>query len=138
MPEPGGKGHRAIGGGGMSRCVRINADILNDRMAQTMPAAAFKDAFYAAAAGQGGPLADFVRQASLRPSRPVWARLRTETFARDDYTCQYCGERGGRLECDHVIPISRGGSSDPSNLTTACYDCNQSKRARTPDEWRAA
>jgi hypothetical protein len=71
-----------------------------------------------------------------RPSQADWAALRSEVFERDDYTCQYCGTRGGRLECDHVYPVSRGGSNDLGNLATACLPCNRSKRDKTVSEWR--
>ena len=64
-----------------------------------------------------------------------WRALREVIFARDDYTCAYCGERGGCLQCDHIIPVSRGGANDPENLTTACSYCNQSKRDKLLSEW---
>jgi hypothetical protein len=64
-----------------------------------------------------------------------WYPLRTFVFARDDYTCRYCGQRGGRLECDHVVPLARGGSNDLDNLTTACMPCNRSKRDKLLSEW---
>lgn len=70
-----------------------------------------------------------------RPPAHEWRRLREAVFARDDYTCAYCGQRGGRLECDHVVPVSRGGSHDEDNLTTACFTCNRSKRDKLPEEW---
>lgn len=73
-----------------------------------------------------------------RPSKAIWAEIRERIFARDDYTCGYCSTRGGRLECDHIIPHSRGGSDDDDNLVTACLPCNRSKRDRTPEEWKAA
>lgn len=72
---------------------------------------------------------------TLRPSTKVWAELRAYVFERDNYTCQYCGRRGVKLECDHVIPVSRGGGNDLSNLATACRDCNRSKQAKTVEEW---
>lgn len=34
-------------------------------------------------------------------SHPEYARWRQAVFAKDDYTCQLCGIRGGRLEADH-------------------------------------
>lgn len=71
----------------------------------------------------------------LRAWGEEWAALRRETFKRDDYTCRYCRIRGGRLECDHIIPIARGGSNDPENLATACFDCNRSKRDKLLEEW---
>jgi len=71
-----------------------------------------------------------------RPSSEVWRRIRSAIFKRDDYTCQYCGKRGVKLECDHVTPIARGGSNDDDNLVTACFVCNRSKRDKTLAEWR--
>jgi 5-methylcytosine-specific restriction endonuclease McrA len=67
-----------------------------------------------------------------------WAALRAEVFRRDDYTCRYCGSRGGRLECDHVMPVSRGGVTALWNLVTACFGCNRSKGNRTVSEWKGA
>lgn len=71
-----------------------------------------------------------------RPSAEVWMQTRARIFERDDYTCQYCGTRGVPLECDHVIPVSQDGSNEDSNLVTACRDCNRSKGARTPEQWK--
>ncbi|WP_025915818.1 HNH endonuclease [Herminiimonas sp. CN] len=73
---------------------------------------------------------------SSRPSASIWARLRTFVFNRDNFTCAYCGHRGGRLECDHVIPVSKGGHHGEDNLVTACFSCNRSKRAKSVSEWR--
>lgn len=73
---------------------------------------------------------------NLRPSPATWKIIRATVFERDDYTCQYCGKRGVRLECDHILAISRGGSNKIENLATACFDCNRSKRAKTIEEWR--
>jgi hypothetical protein len=75
---------------------------------------------------------------SNRPPAHEWATLRLEVFERDDFTCTYCGERGSRLECDHIMPVSRGGRSDLENLTTSCRACNRAKRDKTPQEWRAS
>lgn len=65
-----------------------------------------------------------------------WASIRKGVFERDDYTCQYCGVRGGKLECDHVTPLALGGTNEPGNLVTACADCNRSKHAKPLSEWR--
>lgn len=67
-------------------------------------------------------------------------RLRKQIFARDNYICAYCGKRGGSLELDHILPLSRGGTDDDSNLTTACVKCNRQKRTKTANEyfiWRS-
>jgi hypothetical protein len=57
--------------------------------------------------------------------------LRFEVFARDGFTCQYCGQRPPDvlLECDHIHPRSKGGSDDSLNLITSCVACNRGKRA---------
>jgi 5-methylcytosine-specific restriction endonuclease McrA len=64
----------------------------------------------------------------------------TFLFARDRYSCQYCGrhrtELRGRefLTRDHVIPVSRGGANDWGNVVTACSPCNNRKASRLPNE----
>lgn len=61
---------------------------------------------------------------------------RHNVLARDRYRCQYCGEKhpAAKLTLDHVIPKSRGGKTDWTNIVTACKACNFSKRDRTPEE----
>lgn len=49
--------------------------------------------------------------------------------------CAYCF--GPADSWDHVVPMSRGGPNDVSNLVPCCRDCNHDKRNRTPDEWIA-
>ena len=50
--------------------------------------------------------------------------------------CLYCGcDLSDGYHVDHVIPISRGGSNDISNLALACRTCNCSKNNRPPNEW---
>ena len=78
----------------------------------------------------------YTSSADLRPSGSVWARVRSAIFARDDYTCQYCGDRGKKLECDHVVPVAKGGGHEESNLVTACLPCNRAKRDKWLHEWR--
>jgi hypothetical protein len=58
-------------------------------------------------------------------------RVRFSIFQRDDFTCQYCGQRSPDvvLEVDHRHPRASGGTDDPSNLVTACCDCNRGKSA---------
>ena len=79
------------------------------------------------------------RTAKRRKLMPTdWEELRFSVFSRDAFTCVYCGAADVALHCDHVIPLSRGGSNDMRNLATACEACNTSKGARTPSEWRRA
>jgi hypothetical protein len=56
-------------------------------------------------------------------------RLRFSIFARDGFTCRYCGRQSDEIAMvlDHVIPVSKGGTSDENNLVTSCVECNQGK-----------
>lgn len=55
--------------------------------------------------------------------------------AQYDHTCLRCGQREPtiKLTPDHVVPLSRGGSNDISNIQPLCGSCNTSKGARTVD-----
>jgi 5-methylcytosine-specific restriction endonuclease McrA len=56
---------------------------------------------------------------------------RRAVFARDDWTCQYCGSRSN-LTVDHVIPRSKGGSSSWDNIVASCAPCNRRKGNQLP------
>ena len=58
---------------------------------------------------------------------------RRAVFARDSWTCQYCGKMT-HLTVDHVLPRSRGGKSVWENIVTSCAPCNRRKGNRTPTE----
>ena len=62
----------------------------------------------------------------------VSKRKRFETFKRDKFTCQYCGNRPPDviLEADHIVPKSEGGPDTLENLTTSCFECNRGKAAK--------
>ena len=53
---------------------------------------------------------------------------------RDNFTCQYCGERNYLLTVDHIIPKSRGGKTNWTNGVVACKPCNMKKGNRTARE----
>jgi hypothetical protein len=63
-------------------------------------------------------------------------KIRFEVFKRDGFQCAYCGKSPPEvtLECDHVHPVSKGGSDEIENLITACFDCNRGKRNITLDK----
>jgi 5-methylcytosine-specific restriction endonuclease McrA len=56
---------------------------------------------------------------------------RRAVFARDEWTCQYCGSRGN-LTVDHVIPKSKGGPSSWENIVASCAPCNRRKGDALP------
>jgi hypothetical protein len=66
-----------------------------------------------------------------------WYRLLKIVFKRDNYTCSYCGGIGGKLEADHKIPISKGGTNELSNLTTSCRRCNRQKKDKSVADFLA-
>jgi len=60
---------------------------------------------------------------------------RNRIYKRDGYQCVYCGSHRN-LTLDHVIPKSRGGTNEWTNLVTSCQKCNLKKADRTPEEAR--
>jgi len=83
-----------------------------------------------------------LRAESITLPRPVVIRLityapvprdthrrkitRRAVFARDRWTCQYCGSRSN-LTVDHVVPRSKGGGSTWENIVASCAPCNRRK-----------
>ncbi len=57
-----------------------------------------------------------------------------EVLRRDDYTCQYCGQKFSYLTIDHVIPRRLGGPHSWENLVAACPGCNHRKGGRTVEQ----
>ena len=65
--------------------------------------------------------------------REIPLKVRHEVFRRAKNRCQQCGKSaadGVKLEVDHIMPVSRGGSDDISNLQLLCFDCNRGKSDR--------
>jgi 5-methylcytosine-specific restriction endonuclease McrA len=85
---------------------------------------------------------DQLHSASFTVARPAVIRLvtyvriprdthrrkitRRAVFARDSWTCQYCGARSN-LTVDHVVPRSKGGTSTWDNIVASCAPCNRRK-----------
>jgi len=69
------------------------------------------------------------------PSREV-RFTRRNIFYRDRNRCQYCGRvfPQRELNLDHVVPLSRGGTSRWDNVVCACLGCNTRKSDRLPHE----
>ena len=76
-------------------------------------------------------LKKYIRKGGIRvpPSRKT-------VFFRDNYHCQYCGNKfmKHQLTLDHVTPKSKGGPKTWDNLVTCCVSCNQKKGDKTPFE----
>jgi len=59
--------------------------------------------------------------------------LRYDILRRDGFRCQICGataKDGYKLHVDHIVPVSKGGLTEPSNLRTLCERCNMGKGAK--------
>jgi len=75
---------------------------------------------------------------NIRRRREQSGMKRLRIYMRDKFRCQYCGDKKGvaELTLDHILPRSRGGDNSPLNVVTACVQCNNRKRDRTPAEAR--
>jgi len=77
---------------------------------------------------------------SPRPviARTIGGKLRRQILERNGYTCQICGAGAGdealcepgakcRLQIDHIVPISQGGTDEEHNLRAVCVYYNKDK-----------
>ena len=78
-------------------------------------------------------------------------KKRKDVWSKTGGKCYYCGTQlenedildwGGKVvttrhhwDIDHMIPVSRGGTNDTSNLVPACLSCNGKKGTMTADEF---
>jgi hypothetical protein len=64
-----------------------------------------------------------------RRGRYIPFQVKMRVVRRDNYTCQVCGRHllDTELEFDHIIPISKGGSSEEHNIRLTCFKCNRDK-----------
>jgi len=62
-----------------------------------------------------------------RKGRYIPFSIKMRVTRRDNYTCQECGKHYREVEFDHIIPVSKGGSSEEHNIRLTCYDCNREK-----------
>ncbi|MGE3680702.1 MAG: HNH endonuclease [Bdellovibrionales bacterium] len=70
----------------------------------------------------------------IRPYLSLSVRLsRQNIFLRDGHICQYCCQKFSekKLTVDHVIPLSKGGRHEWTNVVTACSECNNRKGDKT-------
>lgn len=69
-----------------------------------------------------------------RGGRP-WRRLVEAVKRRDQYTCQACGRVTEEGDCDHIVPESKGGKTELSNLQWLCRTpCHEAKTERESAE----
>lgn len=69
-----------------------------------------------------------------------WDRIRLQALKRDHYLCQPCQTKGRvtpAKEVDHIVPKSKGGTDDLTNLQSICIDCHTAKTAQD-EGWKQA
>jgi len=69
----------------------------------------------------------FEKQIETRNERPrIPESVRIDVWRRDQGKCAKCGSRE-KLEYDHIVPISKGGSNTTRNIELLCENCNRQK-----------
>jgi hypothetical protein len=71
-----------------------------------------------------------------RVRTPTW--LMRGVFYRDNGRCVACGKdltgvliAGNSVHYDHIVPLAKHGSNDPTNFQTLCGGCNLAKSVET-------
>ena len=67
----------------------------------------------------------------IKRNTPQVKFSRQNLYVRDRGRCQYCGIlfEHNKLTYDHVVPRSKGGQTELTNVVTCCTACNQIGRA---------
>lgn len=71
------------------------------------------------------------KQAEMAPGAATKAQ--TDALLANVITCAYCGcsLADEQKTLDHVVPLSRGGTHELTNLVVCCRSCNSTKGNRT-------
>jgi len=67
----------------------------------------------------------------------IWKRIR-DGYIKAHPLCAECFKQGrltAAAEVHHVLPLSRGGTNEESNLMSLCKACHSSITARDGDRW---
>ena len=61
-----------------------------------------------------------------RPPREIWREIRRAVWQRDGGQCVRCQTPLPLNKChiDHIVPLSRGGANEMTNLRTLCRGCH--------------
>jgi 5-methylcytosine-specific restriction endonuclease McrA len=65
---------------------------------------------------------------------PEWKERAREAKRRDGRRCRMCGS-DQKLQTDHIVPLSKGGSNEFENLQTLCKACHELKTGRPLRDW---
>lgn len=92
--------------------------------------------------GKHEKLSDWVERKIFPPSLGLTVDALTKKKLLEDYNgrCAHCGKilTVEKMQVDHMLPRTQGGSDEILNLQPLCEDCNQGKSAFTEDTVEAA
>jgi len=73
------------------------------------------------------PFTETAEQRKIK--RTISRKMFLRIVRRDNQTCQLCGKilKDSEIRIDHIIPFSKGGPTEESNLRVLCEDCNRKK-----------
>lgn len=77
----------------------------------------------------------FIKAVIRKSARQIDQKVSWEVYARDNYTCRYCGRTNIPLTVDHLILWECGGPSIHENLVTSCKKCNKARGNTEYSEW---
>jgi hypothetical protein len=65
---------------------------------------------------------------------PAYKAFRDAVRQRDDWTCQDCGKRGGKVEIHHIASWAEHPSLryEPSNAVCLCHPCHKTRHRGVP------
>jgi 5-methylcytosine-specific restriction endonuclease McrA len=79
------------------------------------------------------------QQTFYGPSRAAWVKRERERLSKEqEGRCFFCEAETApdhpdpkkRPTLEHLVPQSKGGTDDPSNLAMSCAGCNHSRDSR--------
>jgi 5-methylcytosine-specific restriction endonuclease McrA len=59
-------------------------------------------------------------------SSAEYKKNRLTILENSNYVCHYCGNPA--TTADHIVPVSKGGGHELSNLLPCCVRCNSSRQ----------
>jgi len=70
-----------------------------------------------------------LKEQDQKPDRYISKDVKLYVWRRDQGRCCGCGSKE-KLEYDHIIPVSKGGSNTERNIQLLCEKCNRSKSSK--------
>ena len=75
---------------------------------------------------QGAVVVAYAAKEAKHKREPIPEDVRIAVWRRDQGKCVQC-DSNERLEYDHIIPVSKGGSNTVRNIQLLCETCNRKK-----------